>query len=337
MKLYFYFSLIMSLLSVNFAFAQSELPEGFGDYRTIENPEPGKSYTQAYIPPTFKKIVWKDSVLLLENNRHLLTNLEEEKDYNIIMEIVEIRPAYTIWEFEEPTMDTIIETKTIIVDRICEEIEPMPKFENEVIIERKEIFKADVSFIKVPLSEKFIKRCGHILPKNKQAQSFIYALIEIPACYVSIEKRVFQKDGKWWTETIADTLSTKQGNYALNGTIKKSKRYIPIRLDTIHRIVVYEKILNQLSEPIFSTIYKEEISEKEGFTIWKEVLCGPYCGGASFKVTDIQESLKEKGYDIDINNRLDNKTKAALIQFQKDNNLPIGQLDVETLRMLGVE
>jgi hypothetical protein len=30
------------------------------------------------------------------------------------------------------------------------------------------------------------------------------------------------------------------------------------------------------------------------------------------------------------------KTKAALVKFQRDNGLPVGQLDYETLKALGV-
>jgi hypothetical protein len=37
------------------------------------------------------------------------------------------------------------------------------------------------------------------------------------------------------------------------------------------------------------------------------------------------------------NPKFDSKVKIALVQFQKDNSLPIGQLDIETLRTLGVD
>ena len=30
------------------------------------------------------------------------------------------------------------------------------------------------------------------------------------------------------------------------------------------------------------------------------------------------------------------RTKAALVKFQRENNLPVGQLDFETLKALGV-
>jgi len=53
-------------------------------------------------------------------------------------------------------------------------------------------------------------------------------------------------------------------------------------------------------------------------------------------VTEMQLILSEKGYDVEVNDIMNSQTKAALIQFQKDNHLPIGNLDKETLDALGL-
>ena len=50
--------------------------------------------------------------------------------------------------------------------------------------------------------------------------------------------------------------------------------------------------------------------------------------------------MKEKGYDIGPageDNIIGVDTKAALRKYQKDNNLPVGNLDFETLKSLGVK
>lgn len=57
----------------------------------------------------------------------------------------------------------------------------------------------------------------------------------------------------------------------------------------------------------------------------------------SGKISQIQDALRAKGYDPGpTDNILGAKTREALTQFQKDNNLPVGNLNVETLRALGV-
>lgn len=73
-----------------------------------------------------------------------------------------------------------------------------------------------------------------------------------------------------------------------------------------------------------------------GFTEWREVLCET-APGYSNLVKRVQIALNEKGYNVGIpDNKNGPKTKAALIKYQKTNNLPIGQLDVDTLKALGV-
>lgn len=79
-----------------------------------------------------------------------------------------------------------------------------------------------------------------------------------------------------------------------------------------------------------------EIVKEGGFTEWREVVC-------NYKVTaelnrQIHISLRDEGFNPGpINNIIGTKTKAALVNFQKKNNLPIGNLNIETLDMLGVD
>ena len=68
---------------------------------------------------------------------------------------------------------------------------------------------------------------------------------------------------------------------------------------------------------------------------WSELLFGTYC--PAFSIISIQEALVKNGYDCPTDGILNAETRKALIQFQKDNNLPEGRLDIETLRKLGVE
>jgi len=51
----------------------------------------------------------------------------------------------------------------------------------------------------------------------------------------------------------------------------------------------------------------------------------------------VQKTLLERGYDVEVNNVFGKKTKTALLKFQKENNLPVGQLDFETLKALDIE
>ena len=77
-------------------------------------------------------------------------------------------------------------------------------------------------------------------------------------------------------------------------------------------------------------------SKSNKWRTWREVLCT--CGGyPPYIVADIQQVLKQKGYYSDtISNVIDAPTKMAIVRFQKDNQLPIGSFDYETLRELDI-
>ena len=86
----------------------------------------------------------------------------------------------------------------------------------------------------------------------------------------------------------------------------------------------------------FTTVTKRNLVKKGGFTEWREVVC-------NYKVTtelnrQIQIALRDRGYNPGpIDNVIGTQTKAALVKFQKDNGLPIGNLNVETMKALGVD
>jgi peptidoglycan hydrolase-like protein with peptidoglycan-binding domain len=72
-----------------------------------------------------------------------------------------------------------------------------------------------------------------------------------------------------------------------------------------------------------------------GFTEWREVLCGEKVTG--YTVRQIQAALTKAGYEPGpSDNIMGARTKAALTKFQKDKGLPVGNLDFETLKALGV-
>jgi Putative peptidoglycan binding domain len=75
--------------------------------------------------------------------------------------------------------------------------------------------------------------------------------------------------------------------------------------------------------------------EKGGIGEWKKIRCG--CSMRS-PMPEIQLVLQKKGYyKGKIDGILGEKMKKALIQFQKDNKLPIGSIDLKTLKALGLD
>ena len=87
----------------------------------------------------------------------------------------------------------------------------------------------------------------------------------------------------------------------------------------------------------YTTVSKRVLKTAGGFSEWREVVCE--ADVTSDLVRRVQSALISRGYDLGTSgadNRLGASSKAALVKFQRENGLPVGQLDLETLKALGV-
>lgn len=78
--------------------------------------------------------------------------------------------------------------------------------------------------------------------------------------------------------------------------------------------------------------------KKGGFTEWKQVVCAADLDKNFYM--KVQNALIERNYDIGsagADGVFGRSSKAALVKFQKDNGLPVGNLDFETLTALGIQ
>lgn len=76
--------------------------------------------------------------------------------------------------------------------------------------------------------------------------------------------------------------------------------------------------------------------KKGGYTEEREVLCTDKITPSVVK--QLQKALKNMGYDLGRSTKkLNTRTKEALTQYQKRHKLPVGQLDLETLKKLNIE
>jgi len=60
-------------------------------------------------------------------------------------------------------------------------------------------------------------------------------------------------------------------------------------------------------------------------------------GHHHYTILEVQTKLVELGYKLEKNDQFDDKTKAALIDFQKKNGFPEGTLNFETLKKLAID
>jgi len=92
------------------------------------------------------------------------------------------------------------------------------------------------------------------------------------------------------------------------------------------------------SDAQFTTVTKRQLQRKGGFSDWREIVCASDL--TPQLIASVQRALISRGYDIGsagVDNVFGGSTKAALRKFQQDNGLPLGSLNIETLRALGVK
>lgn len=69
---------------------------------------------------------------------------------------------------------------------------------------------------------------------------------------------------------------------------------------------------------------------------WREVVNPMHEEQMKDFTLDLQKALNKFGYKVNEDNIFGTNTKNQLVKFQKDNNLPTGSLNIETLKRLGL-
>ena len=159
----------------------------------------------------------------------------------------------------------------------------------------------------------------------------------IPAQYEVVKVRKIKTPASTREEVIPAKYEevTKQ---VIQAEANTSMEDIPAEFASYTKQVVESNAAVEVDEipAVYETITKRTLVKKGGFTEWREVLCPNEV--TSYTIRQVQTALKAQGYEPGpLDNILGAQTKAALTKFQKDNGLPMGNLDLETLRKLGIQ
>jgi hypothetical protein len=165
-----------------------------------------------------------------------------------------------------------------------------------------------------PATQKWVKgvadkNCLSANPKDCE----VWCLKEVPAVYQKVTRKV-----------------EKQAAITNQVEVPAVTKVVP------RKKLVYSSYENKIeTPPTYKTIMKKVLVAKGGYQEWKEVLCEQQI--TDTKVAQIQKALNREGYDAGpADNQMGGKTKQALMKFQQDKGLPVGNLNIETLKALGI-
>ncbi len=159
----------------------------------------------------------------------------------------------------------------------------------------------------------------------------------IPAEYTTVSKRVIKTPASTREEVIPAEYKTMTKRVVKTPATVREE-IIPAEYKTTStRKLKAAAATRTIEVPAeYTTVTRKRLVKAGGFTEWREILCSDKV--TAYTVRQIQNALKDRGYEPGpSDNILGVRTKAALTKFQKDNGLPVGKLDFETLRALGVQ
>jgi hypothetical protein len=138
----------------------------------------------------------------------------------------------------------------------------------------------------------------------------------VPAQYATVTKQVVKTPAQYREETIPAQYSSV------------SKKEITTPAGSREVAVPAE----------YATITKRVLKKAGGMAEWREVVCDGTLRTETGNIRKLQEKLKKLGYDPGpIDNVMGTQTKEALVKYQKDKGLPVGNLNIETVKSLGLD
>ena len=314
---------------------------GMFDPLLIEGTELNKYYTKQWTPPQFQDTTYHEQVLLLEDNHHLL---EEIKQYEIITQNIVLVP-----ERDSIIIHTPKEELLAVVDSIRSS-GVFRQLEIDTNLKREPYFSFSVpmlsnlmEYLKTPIKTGLLEE-GDRIAEYFAPKAPVWYPIKInnhcfsntPTYQISWMKYqgYFAENGiDWKVEKVNEELVAKPVNpYFIFYKIvtKTHAPYIvetmklPATIKTISWIRPKRKLKKSLqAKAVYSTITGKRIHQKGKWKDWRIVTC------PNNLILRIQKALNEKGYPTPENNQLDKETKVSLTQFQKDYNIPIGNLGNE--------
>lgn len=309
-------SLIMIMCyNINAQEIEKEMFKPFGE-------NTNNCYGNVLMPSMYDTI--KEQVLVREAYAYLK---HTPAIYDTIVEKILLRPGYTRYEVTEPVFRT--ETVRISLKDAAAIINKSNMSPASFVSDRIETAPT----LKIWKKTKRKRNCKSSNPEN----CLTWEVVTVPATYINIERDIpstIQKNSNDITQTESQFITLEKQILVSEGSVTEVNL-----LPEYKEVTRYIKRKNARFEEVnvpaeYREITKIRLVSEGGNIEPREVLCPK--DYPKF-VQPLQEALQRLGYDVGIaDGVLGRKTKDALVQYQALNNLPIGQLDFESMKRLSV-
>lgn len=166
---------------------------------------------------------------------------------------------------------------------------------------------------------------------------YIACYVEVPAKYRTEVYEVMVSPA----QTIEKVTPAKYKTMTKK-IIDQPARTIEVPIDPVYKTVSRKVMITPATtreEKIsaeYKTVTERVLVEKGGYSVWTEILCAAETTASTIR--KIQRALRGRGYKPgEVDGVLGFNTQEAIKQFQIDNGLPVGNLNIETLEALEVK
>jgi len=280
--------------------------------------KPGECYARVYIPAIEKQVARQ--VLVKEATEELQV---VEPTYETVVEKIEIAKEAEKLEL----IPAVFKTETTTV-----QLEPEKEVE-EVI---PAVYEEVVERVKIREAYRTWKKGEGPIQRYDEATGEIMCLVEIPAEYNEVTKRVVKAEPRTITKVIPAQMRTLEVRVMVEPP-KTRTVTIPAKFEEVEvRKLVEQGKVERIEIPArYETVY-ETVKATPGKMEWRPILCSTNV--SEDIISRLQIALRDKGFNVGtIDGVLGAGTMNAVKRYQRDAGLAEGQITIETLKSLDVE
>ncbi len=309
------------LQSAEAKLAAAQAAGGSGNYGASDllppGANPGQCFTRVWLPPQYKTVSEKRLVQEAGERLEVIP-----AKYGKVTKKVLVEEASTKIVTVPATYKTVTERVLVRPARtVQEQIAPVYETVSERIIDK-------------PAHTTWKKGTGPIT-KIDQSTGEIMCLVEVPATYKTINKQVLKTPASTRSREIPAEYRTVTKRVVDRQASTKTIE-IPAKYSTV---TVTEETTPASSRSIaipakYTTVTRQELVS-EGRMDWQEILCET--NATPQHISSIQRALQKAGYNPgSVDGRVGPGTMNAVSAYQRANGLPVGNLDIATIKSLGV-
>ncbi len=282
------------------------------------NAKLGECYARVFVPPTYKtetaRVLRREASDRIESTPAKYETVEERVEVQGPSESVEVIPATYEW-VEERVVVRPASSRTKVTPPVYETV-------TEKVID-------------TPAHTVWKKGRGP-LERIDHATGEIMCLVEIPATYKTVKKRILKSPSS--TRVVEVPAEYKTVKKRVMKTPPQTKVVkIPPKYKTLKvRRLATPAQTRSVPVPAEYQWVSKQVKVMEGKMAWRPVLCETNTTPQA--VESLQRALQKAGYSPGtIDGVIGSKTRSALEAYQRAKGLPVGGLTLDTLKALGVD